>query len=131
VMGQSQKKRKKSIWVWESLQLTNMNHTTLQTCKPLNAGWVQTSNLANPQKYSTILKPNQRTPGFMAHKYSPFWDLRLKRSQVQTQWPCRLKFPLAHFPMSLTWVFANGLSGLVCLCCASEKNIGNLKKKPK
>ncbi len=111
------KKKKKSIWFWESLQLTHMKLTTILTCEPLNAGWVQTWNLANPQKIAQFQNPNKWTPGVMAHRCSPFWVLRKKGLRFKPS-SLQVKFPPAHFPMSLlTRVFANGLSGLVCLCC--------------
>jgi hypothetical protein len=118
-MGQSKrtitpkKEKKKSIWLQESLQLG-------PDFKPYQS-----------PKTSTILKPKHWTPGAMAHRYSPFWELRKKRSQVQTQWSAGEIPALLISQWAWLGCLPNVLSGfglLVLFCCASEK-IRKLKKK--
>jgi len=70
----------------------------------------------------------------MAHRYSPFWDLREKKVPGSNPVVCQVKFLLAHFPMSLTLGVCQCLVRfglLVLFCCASEKIRKFKKKKPK
>jgi hypothetical protein len=63
----------------------------------------------------------------MAHWYTPFWDLEIKKGLGFKPGWCAGEISAAPQPMILTWGAgargeegANGLSGWVC-CCYSKK----------